>query len=268
MWELDHKEGWGPKSWCFWIMVLEKTLESPFDNKETKSINAKGNQSWISIGRTDTEAEAPILWPSDAKSWFIGGGKKKKNLMLGKIDGRRRRGWQRTRWLDGITDPTDMSFSKLQELVKNREAWCAAVHGVVESQTWLSDDNKNKLTLGLFVTAAVGNECTPWEAIEGSGQRHGNRRFFFFLMHCIFFICCLILFQHNLGGKYQKPYWATDKFSIRIKGNCFLVITSSYYSMKLFYPLLSQNICSSSTCCHQPLTAKSCSSRDFQGPWS
>ena len=148
--------------------------------------------------------------------------------MLGKIDGRRRRGWQRTRWLDGITDPTDMSFSKLQELVKNREAWCAAVHGVVESQTWLSDDNKNKLTLGLFVTAAVGNECTPWEAIEGSGQRHGNRRFFFFLMHCIFFICCLILFQHNLGGKYQKPYWATDKFSIRIKGNCFLVIVWSF----------------------------------------
>ena len=72
MWELDHKEGWAPKNWCFWTLVLEKTLESPLDCKETKPVNPKGNQPWIFIGRTDAEAEVPILWPRDAKSWLIG----------------------------------------------------------------------------------------------------------------------------------------------------------------------------------------------------
>ena len=72
MWELDHKEGWAPKNWCFWTVVLEKTLESPLDSKEIKSVNPKGNQLWIFIERTDAEAEAPILWPPDAKSQLIG----------------------------------------------------------------------------------------------------------------------------------------------------------------------------------------------------
>ena len=72
MWELDHEEGWAPKNWCFWTVVLEKTLESPLDCKETKPVNPKGNQSWIFIGRTDAEAEAPILWPPDAKIQLIG----------------------------------------------------------------------------------------------------------------------------------------------------------------------------------------------------
>ena len=72
MWELDHKESWALKNWCFWTVVLEKTLESPFDCKEIKPINPKGNQPWIFIGRTDAKAVAPILWPPDAKSWFIG----------------------------------------------------------------------------------------------------------------------------------------------------------------------------------------------------
>ena len=71
MWELDHKESWAPKNWCFWSMVLEKTLESPLDCKEIKSVNPKGNQSWIFTGSTDAEAETPILWPPDAKSWLI-----------------------------------------------------------------------------------------------------------------------------------------------------------------------------------------------------
>ena len=96
--ESDYKESSVPKNWCFWTVVLEKTLESPSDCKEIKPVHPKGNQSWMLIGRTDDEAEAPILWPADVKNRLIG-----KTLMLGKIDGRRRRGWQRMRWLDGIT---------------------------------------------------------------------------------------------------------------------------------------------------------------------
>ena len=101
MWELDHKEGWALKNWCFWTEVLEKTLESPLDCKEIQLVHPKGDQSWIFIGRSDAEAEAPILWSPDTKSQLIG---KDLSLILGKIEGRRRRGWQRMRWLDRITN--------------------------------------------------------------------------------------------------------------------------------------------------------------------
>ena len=134
MWQLDYKESWVPKNLCFWTVMLEKSLESPLHCKEIQAVHPKGDQSWVFIGRTDVEAETPIfghlMWRDDSFE---------KTLMLGKIEGMGRRGWQRKRWLFGITDLMGMNLSELQELVMDREACCAAIHGVTKSRTRLSD---------------------------------------------------------------------------------------------------------------------------------
>ena len=134
IWELDCEESWAPKNWCIWTVVLEKTVESPLDCKEIQSVHPKGDQSWIFIGRTDAETETPVLLPSHAKSWLIG-----KDPDAGRGWGQEEKGWQRMRWLDGITDSMDMSMSELRELVTDRETWRAVIHGVIKSRTRLSD---------------------------------------------------------------------------------------------------------------------------------
>ena len=134
MGKLNHTEGWVSKNWCFWIVVLEKILVSPLDCKEFKPVNPKGNKLWIFTGRTDAKAEAPIFLPPDARTQLTG-----KTLFLGKFEDERRRGWQWTRCFDTIINSMDLLLSKLWGIVRDREDWHAAGHGVTKSWMWFSD---------------------------------------------------------------------------------------------------------------------------------
>ena len=143
MWELDYKENWALKNWCFWTVVLKKTLESPLDCKEIQPVHPKGNQSWIFTEGLMLKLKLQYFGHLMRRADSL-----KKTMILGKIEGRRRRGWQRMRWLTRWHDySTDMNLNKLWEMLKDREAWHASVHGVAKSQTQLSNNPRQSTDL-------------------------------------------------------------------------------------------------------------------------
>ena len=134
MWELDCEESWVPKNWCFWAVVLEKTLESPLDCKEIQPVHFKGDQPWVFFGRNDAKAETPVLWPPHVKSWLIG-----EDSDAGRDWGQEEKGTTEDEMAGWHHQLNAHSLSELQGLVMDREAWRAAIHGIIKSQTRLSN---------------------------------------------------------------------------------------------------------------------------------
>ena len=155
MGELDYKEGWALKNWCFWTVVLEKTPDSPLDCKEIQPVHPKGNWSWVFTGRTDVKAETPAFWLPDVKRWFIW-----KDPYVGKDWRQKEKGWQRMRWLDGITDSIDMSLGKLQELGDGQSSLaCCSPLGHKESD---KTEQLNWTDLGADFFFWVCSVCKTW----------------------------------------------------------------------------------------------------------
>ena len=160
MWELDHEEGRELKSWCFWTVVLDKTLKSPLDCKEIQPVSCRGNQPWTFIEglmlKLKPYYSGHMMWRANSLE---------KTLMLGKVDGKRRSRQLRIEWLDSITDSIDMNLSKLQEIVEDREAWCAIVHGVPKNWTWLRDWTTMIVRIKIFYFFLFFNVLFVWKVL-------------------------------------------------------------------------------------------------------